>query len=363
MEYVTTILEQLAGVVEKTRLRSEAFQRAGGMPGLVALLRSVDQTPDIHDLIQAARSTQDWIGAVPFHEPVASSIPAPTDAAVAVIGIDGSQVYPSSDHPVVWAYVHAASWGGEAPIWASQFFGEDVLLDESGYLIPGHVIDAWRALSEARVLRQVLDRPWSARAIPLIDGSLLPWQWDGHLVARAAAEYRECIVAGRGRMMAGVSSSPASRHLIHLLRLVAGEAGQSRSFVKHIHDRDLACHLLSVGHRSAIFKLGSPQNAAFEHRGATICMFYLRTSSDEVLRIEVPIWVAQDPDAVRLVHAGILADSQGLAYPASLACAHHRVAIAPGLADELHKKALSMYVRRGGSPSFPSAKMRAKGRP
>lgn len=77
MEYVTTILDQLTSAVEQSRLRSEAFQRAGRIPGLVDLLLSVDRIPDIRDRILSARSANQWAGAIPLHEPVGATIPPP----------------------------------------------------------------------------------------------------------------------------------------------------------------------------------------------------------------------------------------------------------------------------------------------
>lgn len=361
MEYVTTILDHLAGVVEQSRLRSEAFQRAGGIPGLVDLLRSIDRLPDIHERIREARAAHQWAGAVPLQEPVGSTIPAPQAAARPLIGVDGSQIYPSSDHPVVWAYVHAASWGGERPVWITDFFGEDAVLEDSGYPVPSHVIDAWRALSEARVLQQVIRQPWASGAIVVVDGSLLPWIRNGPRVLKAAREYRRCILDCKGRILAAVTSSSASRHLVHLLRLAAGEPGRSPAFVKHVSDAHVARHLLPIGHRSALFRLGLPRNEAFKRAGAAICSCYICTSADEVLRVEMPMWVAQDGDAVRALHASILADSGSLAYPTCLTCAHHRVAITKGLGEELQQKALAMYIRRGGSFNLASAKNRAKG--
>jgi len=363
VEYVTTILDQLTGAVEQSRLRSEAFQRAGGIPGLVDLLRSVDRLPDIQDRIRQARAGGQWVGAIPTHEPVATTIPAPHPNGTNPIGIDGSQIYPSLDDPVAWAYVHAASWGGGPALWVTEFYGEDAVLEESGYPVPSHVIDAWRALSEARVLQQIVHQPNIGNQVVLVDGSLLPWVRNGRQVLKASEEYRRCILDCRGHLIAAVTSSPASRHLVHLLRLAAGEAGQSPAFVKHISDAHIARHLLPIAHRSALFQLGLPQNERFERAGAAVCSFYLRTSAEEILRVEMPSWVAQDNASVAVLHATILADSGSLAYPTCLTCAHHAVAIGQGLAEELHQKALAMYVRQGGSINPASAKNRGKGHP
>jgi hypothetical protein len=81
MEYVTTILDQLAGPVEHSRLRPEAFHQADGIPGPVHLLRSVDQLQDNQDRISRTRAPHQWVRADPLHEPVDMTMPAPQAAA------------------------------------------------------------------------------------------------------------------------------------------------------------------------------------------------------------------------------------------------------------------------------------------
>jgi len=159
MDYVNEILKELDGAVEAAHKRSENFKHAGGMEHLVELLRSVDKVDGIQDRIADSIATQSWVGAIPKHEPVSASFEARNEYQKPIVGIDGSQIYPNSG-PVIWAYAYATSWGGDEQIWSGQFFGEDQLLDDNGYVENSYFIDEWRGVHEARVLRKVFNTLW-----------------------------------------------------------------------------------------------------------------------------------------------------------------------------------------------------------
>ena len=122
----------------------------------------------------------------------------------------------------------------------------------------------------------------------------------------------------------------------------------------------LACAGLKPGQRSAIFKYAGSRNEVFLSRGIEICFFFILIRDRDVVRVEIPDWVARDTPCVDLIHASILKDSSALGYSYALAKAHQEVAIPLDIANSLHAVATREYLS-GGGPLYGAAKMRAKG--
>ncbi|HEX2173498.1 MAG TPA: DNA double-strand break repair nuclease NurA, partial [Dehalococcoidia bacterium] len=98
-------------------------------------------------------------------------------------------------------------------------------------------------------------------------------------------------------------------------------------------DRDLFANLLDYGERSAVFQIHS-RNIIDEYRDHATCFFYLHVGN-EVARVEIPLWLARQPDRVRLVHQLVLDQvERGLGYPAALVEAHERAVVRGADRDE-----------------------------
>jgi len=83
---------------------------------------------------------------------------------------------------------------------------------------------------------------------------------------------------------------------------------------------------LAVGERSALFESGSHIQSAYgpHHR---ICYFYVKLP-EEVGRVELPAWVAEQPGWLDMIHAVVLDQAQkGGGYPVILTEAHERAVI------------------------------------
>jgi hypothetical protein len=89
-------------------------------------------------------------------------------------------------------------------------------------------------------------------------------------------------------------------------------------------------------------------------------LFYLKISEEEVVRVEIPAWIANNPDSVDMVHASILKDSYGLDYPFHLFQAHDQCKIPSSVAQAIQNEAISQYVARTGHYPYLSAKERLK---
>jgi len=71
-------------------------------------------------------------------------------------------------------------------------------------------------------------------------------------------------------------------------------------------DVDLFCEILKPGERSPVFIDISTRNERFEQAGQAVCFFYLnpgRNLDKQIARVDVPIWVAQDPTLISQLHA------------------------------------------------------------
>jgi GNAT superfamily N-acetyltransferase len=96
--------------------------------------------------------------------------------------------------------------------------------------------------------------------------------------------------------------------------------------VAGIEDSDLFYTLLDYGERSNIFISGSRfmQRHYGEHQ---IYFFYIKLE-EEVARVEIPQWVAENEESVNLVHALVLDQCcRGHGYPVVLMEAHEKAVV------------------------------------
>ncbi len=283
--------------------------------------------------------------------------------AMPVAGIDGSQIYPSPLHPVRWAYIQALAYMPNLEIIRETEFlnlehskatdsdFEEWQDDKAG-------VDFSCTLLELKVALKVVDA--HPDHIILMDYPLLPWvPRSDPSYSKRIQQYVDMIDKMKGRQIAGIVSAPKSKLLIKLISLSDKLDGRQNSFPE-VSDTMLACAGLKPGQRSAIFKYAGSRNEVFQPRGFEICFFFILVQDRDVVRVEIPDWVARDPHCVDLIHASILKDSSALGYSYALAKAHQEVAISLDIANSLHALATGEYISSGG-PMYGSAKMRAKG--
>ena len=314
---------------------------------------------------QAALSTTNLdysYGAIPIVENAGFALDSQAMAGP-VVGIDGSQIYPSPLHPVRWAYIQALAYSPSLPIiHETEFLNlEHPTVADSDFqewVDDKGSIDFWRTLLELKVALKIME------AYPdytiLMDYPLLPWvPRSDPAYGKRIKQYIDMIEKLKGKRIAGIVSAPKSQLLISLIALSDELDGGQNKFPE-VSDTVLACAGLKPGQRSAIFKYAGSRNEVFLSRGMEICFFFILIQDRDVVRVEIPDWVARDPSCVDLIHASILKDSLALGYSYALAKAHQEVAIPLDIANSLHAVATREYVSSGG-PLYGAAKMRAKG--
>jgi len=233
--------------------------------------------------------------------------------------------------------------------------GEVVIASADGRRIPieGQLLGIKRSVEECRLLAEganelKVDLP----LVALIDGSLILWSLVEHVYPDFVI--RELLVDGflkylnqlnelsRSRRLAVASyiSFPRSTEVINLLRLAicpyqpvdcdrycSGKFdGRECDVVGGLLDRDLFARLLAPGERSAIFSSRSSVVMKY-YRAQEVNFFYIRLD-EEVVRVEIPLWVAEDDKLVELVHSTILDQCRrGLGYPVALSEAHEQAVV------------------------------------
>jgi hypothetical protein len=95
--------------------------------------------------------------------------------------------------------------------------------------------------------------------------------------------------------------------------------------IEGVTDAVLLRQVLEPGERSPVFR--SSSKILEEYGPHHICFFYLH-AGPEIARLEIPAWVAEDPELLDLVHSCAFDQAQkGQGYPVSLSEAHERAVV------------------------------------
>ena len=254
-------------------------------------------------------------------------------------------------------------------------------------IVEGAVLGAKRATEEVRALAQVVRR--SSGAVPtlaLLDGSLLVLGLSGprnqdfvlrELVEEGFAEALEELreLAQHQRLaVASYISLPGYAEVVNALRLVGCRYGRSEteyrcglrgpgprpcdSCVGGVLDREIFSRLLDVGQRSATFGTSSPVLDRY-YRGTGIHFFYVNVG-EEIGRVEIPSWVADDERLAELVHSLVVEQCRrGQGYPVALMEAHEQ-AVVRGADRRFFVQAVERALQTEGLPVYSSEKDRSK---
>jgi hypothetical protein len=349
-------------------------ERAAALPKAQAAVRqAADLDPsEIRQRIE--RAGDRWRGASPGSEAWQISLPPPPlPPRWQAIGADGSQVYPDRHGAAQFCLVNVGSLrlthgSGEAPVASSRprlLFRQEELTTSQGEAIDAGLVNGMRDVAEMAELADLAERFPAEPTLALLDNGLLLW------LALQEFEHRspevEALLRGyldelsRLRQtlaaLAGIIDRPRGTNLLRLVELcmlppeqVNPETARLRRF-PNLVDRDLLETLLPPGHRSALFKVVSPLNAAFELKGHGVHFFYLNTGyAGQIARVEVPAWVAEDADRLSRVHAGILEECRLTGIPYVLVRAHELAVVTQHDRSALESLIAGALLRQGIEP-------------
>jgi hypothetical protein len=216
--------------------------------------------------------------------------------------------------------------------------------------VEGNILAAKRSVEECQCLVGLAaDLPPGSAALALLDGTLILWGLEAYpdfvtdvLLHDGLLKCLDAIKKlnkDRRLALASYISFPRSTDVVNVLRVVVCPndipdcdkqcpPGKERDCdtLAGVRDRDLFMNLLDGGERSALFI--SPSKIVKEHYGGhRVYFFYLRVD-DEIARIEVPQWVAENADLLNLTH-GLVFDQcrRGHGYPVALSEAHEQAVV------------------------------------
>lgn len=268
---------------------------------------------------------------------------------VTVVATDGSQIYPERHREPACYLLNigcvALQYGtGEAPHIVAypelRYRARDMAwleAEEAGvaFDITTDVVSALRDEQELeRLFHTALEHRRPGRfLLAMADGTLIRWMIQAlknpKLEALLLGRYLEVLnqFYEEGIPVCSYISQPGNTELVNLLRCHCGETDDTppERSLRGLLDRDLMAATLDVGERSALFISGSRiQSEYARHR---IHYFYVRLP-DEVARVELPEWAAQQPGWVDTIHALVLDQAEkGGGYPSILTEAHERAVV------------------------------------
>jgi len=274
----------------------------------------------------------------------------------AIVAVDGSQIMPDK-HEVTLCYLLNAAYiilyygTSERPISRTVpklcYRDEDLMVKPYGnrqVRVNDKILSMRRTLAECAALKTAIEAA-KASGIPVValwDGSLIQWTFESEppdYREKILGEYLQALDMARelGIPVAGYISDPGSRDFINSMRIMLCDQeiidcdmcphaeAKPCDAVAHLKDSIVCKTKLNDGTRSALFT--SKSSILERYREHEIKAFYMNAGR-EIVRIEVPEWVASDQALVDLTHAACYDQAnKGRGYPIALAEAHEHAVI------------------------------------
>ena len=259
--------------------------------------------------------------------------------------------------------------------------------------ITGSVLGMYRTVQELeRLAEAVEERPPGMPILALVDGSLVMWGLSGQgyqsFVRDAIVQDRLMkaldrfadLALDRQVTLAAYVSLPRSTEVVnaakvclcpHPISLCSDSrngCGNRRSMqapcdlANGFLDRDLFRTLLPAGSRSPVYLTNSSVSRQHYSERQQVHFYYLNVG-EEIARVEVPRWVAQDETLLALGHSLILDQCRrGQGYPVAISEAHEQ-AVLNGNDRQIFKDLLARSLEDLGLPNYTSEKERSKRTP
>jgi hypothetical protein len=280
--------------------------------------------------------------AAPVHEVLSQTFPRPQlPEPDVLLAADGSQVNPNRHDPVQFGVINVGAirmtpGAAEAPreiVQSRLLYYEDLYSGDQP--VGEEVVALMRDLGERKLLADLAAQE-RGQVLTLTDGPLELFREprDRPQFQELFDQYLEALqrLARLDVITAGYVDRPLADLVVRLLELALLDerdlerAGHIRP-LRFVPDLALCAPLLRPGERSAIFAIQSMTASKFT--GVTaLHFFYLNTGREgqpSFSRVEIPGWVAAQPEAVDRLHAALLAQCERMGsqpYPYILHRAH-----------------------------------------
>jgi len=299
----------------------------------------------------------------------------PRPERLSVAATDGSQIFPdrheiSPCYLLNIGYVLLHYGTHERPLLSSRprlYWRDEDLFPQWGgrrTAVNRELIGFRRSLLELTELAELAAASQAAghQTVALSDGTLVFWGLEGRppdfrQASLAIIESAFDLLANRRIPIAGYISRPGSSELVNALRVglcpVEGGADCDRcpwlgqvppcASVEGVSDAVLYRRVLERGERSPVFE--STSRVLVDYGPHQIFFFYVHVG-DEVGRVEVPRYVAEDAELLDLVHATIVDQAaKGGGYPVSLSEAHERAVVRGSDREGFYRHLEEVFVR------------------
>jgi len=315
----------------------------------------------------------------------AVSPPTPPTTAT-IIATDGSQIMPDRHAAYLYylinvggiIYHHGSSDQPDVFSEPEIFYPDDTDAAIDDFNSSSGAVSIERDIAEIETLakKTVANRHEASPLISIVDQRLLYWPIGGAGVADNAAvtEWGNHMTAMRhaGTLLAGYIDRPGTSSVVTLLRTLTAidepdfdwKSLGMRKATLGVTDIDIFKPLLAPGQRSAVFAYISPPNDSFVEQDAAneVCFFYLNPGvrGNQIARVDIPRWVAENPDDVATVHALIISQCRIMGdYPYVLARADEMAVVGRQDASELNFM-LDVIMQRHGITADITAKQGSK---
>ena len=401
---LSATLSQLRALV--AHLRDERDDRASRLAEAVRVLERAD-VGAMRRRVAESEGRASFLAADPLGPPGERHPAPPAPDSYCALSVDGSHIDVDRHLPVRCALINLGgcvlTYGARPD---ARFFSRPRLYSaEDGLSLPdpespgdetplqGALLGLKRSVDEVvELAERAQDLPPGLPAVALIDGTLILWELGGQAPpgGRYPPYVREYLlkdsehgllpafdrlraVAQRRRLaLASYISLPGATEVVNALRLAlcTYPPDDRRAFCQHprtdscpcggLHDlvdRDLFGRLLSPGERSALFRTRS--SVVREYGEHAVCFFYLNVGQ-EIARVEVPQWVADDAELVDLVHAVALDQCRrGNGYPPVIQEAHEQAVISAADRQEF-RRLVEETLEGERLPTYTSQKQESK---
>lgn len=317
----------------------------------------------INDLILGERLTT-YIDKFPWNvarplESISNIVKLPQKGIdkFTVIATDGSQITPSH-HEIAMCYLINVglimyTYGtGEKPIQESEPFIYDSEQDfypttkKTPSNFSEEVIAIKRMLAEmqelANLCKKAKDR--GHPAVAMVDGTLITWNitnqmWPEEYQAMILEKFLSVLdeIKSLGVPVCGYISNSRRNDFVNLLRVQSCpyqeidcektcSEKEACDEIVPLYDRQLWLKKLKEGERSPIF--ASSAKILEKYKDHQICFYYINVGKDEIARIEIPRWVADNEEFLDLTHFVAYDQVQkGMGYPITIQEAHNQAVI------------------------------------
>ena len=343
----------------------------------------------------AAEVEESLLGAYPPSEP-------PADWVVAAV--DGSHIDVDRHLPVA---CYLLNFGGCVLTYGSnpnatlfshpylattpeELYISDPTNSTGEEMISGALLGLVRTVKELETLAKTVEEcPPGLPVLGLVDGSLVLWGLSGHAyrpyVSDAiindgllpAMKRLEKLAETRPVALAAYVSFPRSTEAVNAVRCslcphdnaVCTQSCNNRRSTQQpcnganeFLDRDIFQRLLKPGWRSPVYKTNSSVSRESYDEAHKVYFFYVN-AGEEIGRVEVPKWVANNETLLSLTHSLVWDQCQrGQGYPVAISEAHEQAVINGG-DRRVFRRLLTDSLERQGLSAATSQKDRSKRSP